>query len=183
MMHGRKNIKERSCYYILEYKSWLISAQCNTSGAVDWLRSLDFKFMNIWKENMGDEKPMSDFCHVLNNKRYSRPNVFLRNLEPGLNRSQSMIRKRREMFVACWLRFLTKLSMSKVMSSVVDEWMDMDHWWNDRERGEPRQFKRKFSHCNFYDHKSHGLAWDWTPSSVMTGRNITVWAMTSNFWF
>jgi hypothetical protein len=122
-----------------------------TSGAVDWFWSLKLKFLNICKENMVNVNPMSVSCHVLNNKCYNRPNVFLRDLEAGLNRSQSMIRKKREIFVVCWLRYLTKLSMSKVMSSVVDEWMGIDHWWNDRERGELRQFKRNFSHCNFYN--------------------------------
>jgi len=66
---------------ILEYKCWQISAQRNTSGIVDWLLSLNLKFLNIWKKNMGVANAMSVPGHVLNNTRYNRPNVFLRNLE------------------------------------------------------------------------------------------------------
>jgi hypothetical protein len=85
---------------ILEYKGWQICAQRNTSGTVDWSLSLNLKFLNIWKENMGDAKATSVSGLVLNNKCYNRPNVFLRNLKTSSNPSQFMIRKRREIFVA-----------------------------------------------------------------------------------
>jgi len=57
---------------------------------------------------MGVANVMSVPGHVLNNTRYNRPNEFLRNLETSLYQSQAMIRKRREVFVVCSLRYLTK---------------------------------------------------------------------------
>lgn len=84
-------------------------------------------------------------------------NAFLRILQTGINRSKSIISTRRETIITSWVCHLRKLSMSKIMLSAVDKWMDIDHWWNDRERGELGHFKRKYSHFNYYYHKFHGL--------------------------
>jgi hypothetical protein len=36
---------------------------------------------------------------------------------------------------------------------VVDEWMSMEHWWNDSDRGKLKYWGKKLSHCHFVHQK------------------------------
>jgi hypothetical protein len=52
-------------------------------------------------------------------------------------------------------------------ASVVDEWMSMEHWWNDTDRGILKYWEKNLSHTHFIHHKSH---MDWTGIEHDPGR-------------
>jgi hypothetical protein len=41
---------------------------------------------------------------------------------------------------------------------VLDEWMSMEHWWNDTDKEKPKYSEKSLSQCQFFNHNSH---WDW----------------------
>jgi hypothetical protein len=46
---------------------------------------------------------------------------------------------------------------------VVGEWMGMERWWNDTDRGKLKCWKKNLSYCHFIHHKSH---MDWPGVEV-----------------
>ena len=39
------------------------------------------------------------------------------------------------------------VSFSYCIASVVDEWMRMEHWWNDTDRGKLKYWEKYLSNC------------------------------------
>ena len=60
------------------------------------------------------------------------------------------------------------LCLMQLFSCRMAEWMRMEHWQNDSERGKPQYLEKNLSHSHFVHHKFHmdWLWWkpiDWTP--------------------
>ena len=78
--------------------------------------------------------------------------------------------RRRFSLWVCYLRCLV------CIASVMGEWMNEEHWWNDNDRGKPKYWERKLSVplCAFYPTWS-GIElrtprWKWTACELWTGK-------------
>jgi hypothetical protein len=47
------------------------------------------------------------------------------------------------------------LGETQYTALVVDEWMSMEHWWDDSDRGNPKYWEKNLSQCQFVHHKFH----------------------------
>jgi hypothetical protein len=47
------------------------------------------------------------------------------------------------------------LSTAKDMSSVIDEWLRMEHWWNDTVNETAMYSDKNLAQCHFFHHTPH----------------------------
>jgi hypothetical protein len=52
--------------------------------------------------------------------------------------------------MASFALFNDVVSFSYCIASVVDEWMRMEHWWNDTDRGRLKYWEKYLSNCMLY---------------------------------
>ena len=52
--------------------------------------------------------------------------------------------------------------------SAIDEWMPVEHWWNDIGMGKPRYVYRNLYFCHFFRPQiSYRLTWKWTQGCAV----------------
>jgi hypothetical protein len=54
-----------------------------------------------------------------------------------------------------WEIFGIFLSMCFKYASVIDQWMSVEHWLNDTDRGKRKYSEENLPHCHFGHHRSY----------------------------
>jgi hypothetical protein len=83
-------------------------------------------------------------------------------------------------FCFCFLiiLFSDAVSFWDHVALMIEDWMNVEHWWNNTNRGKLKYSKKNLFHCHFFHHRHH-MHWAGIvpAASALRDEQLTTWAM------